>query len=93
MSDTVVADREAILRALAHLETIVPSLDQVGSAAATWSREEYEKALAAFINDWDVFKRLSEVRAILSELFDYDELERRFSDVEIWTPKHRTPNE
>jgi hypothetical protein len=98
MSDKLLLKREDAVRALRHLEIIVPSLDQLGSASASMTREEYERATAAFIDDWDVTRRLSEVRRVLSAQFPedpgpdgMDDLERELQDVVHWTPSSRMP--
>lgn len=41
------------------------------------------KDVGAFILDWDVTKKLAKVRAILSGVIDYDELERLFGETKV----------
>ena len=91
MADTVFIDRKLLLRALAHLEVIVPSLDHIGSAPSQWSEEEHDRALAAFVREWSVGPRLAEVRRILSDLVDYDELERLSAGIRTWRATDREP--
>ena len=91
MSDKVEMDRESLLEALGHLQVIVPSLDRIGSSAASMSEEEHRQALVDFLNDWSVGRRLADVRRILSEAFDDDELEVLFGEVETWQSNHRKP--
>jgi hypothetical protein len=91
MAGRVTLDRDALIKALMHLEVIVPSLDRIGSSAAIMSEEEYQKALSEFIQDWDVGPKLAEVRRILSEPFGDDDLEQIFDEIETWELTHRKP--
>ena len=75
MAGPIAMDRDAVLEALRHLGVIVPSLARIGSAGADLSKEDGQRLVAEFIDDWDVARRLAAVRRILSEGFDYDELE------------------
>lgn len=91
MAGRVTLDRDALVEALRHLDVIVPSLDRIGSAAATMSEEEYQRILSDFMHDWDVARKLAEVRRTLSDAFGDDELEHLFEEIEIWQPNHRKP--
>jgi hypothetical protein len=91
MKERATLDRDALLEALRHLQVIVPSLDRIGSSAATMSEEEYRQVLSDFMHDWDVGRKLAEVRRTLSHAFDDDELEHAFEDVETWELDHRKP--
>jgi hypothetical protein len=91
MPGKVTIDRDTLIEALRHLEAIVPSLDRIGSSVAEMSETEHERVLSEFMRDWHVGRRLADVRRILSDVFDYDELERLFGDVETWELDHRKP--
>ena len=77
--------RNDVKRALLQLEILIPSLDRLGSEFAD-EPSKYQSALASFVEDWNVFGRLTEMRKILSAAFEDDELEREFSDVPSWSP-------
>ena len=84
-------DRSALVTALRNLETIVVSLDRLGSCATEMNEEEYKESLVAFLADWDVFAKLSEARRLLSEPFEtelgndgMDELERELEGITFW---------
>ena len=91
MAGTVVLDRDVLIDALRHLEVIVSSLDRIGSAGAEWSELEFSRRLSAFIIDWDVGRRLAEVRKALSQAFGEDELDELFGEVDMWTQAKTTP--
>jgi hypothetical protein len=91
MAQTVTLTRDKLIEALRHLEVIVPSLDRLGSAASDLSDDEYRRAIVDFVHDWHVGPRLAKVRKVLSEAFDYDELERLFGGVDTWEVDHRKP--
>ena len=85
--DALPIPRATLLRVISHLETIVISLDRIGSS----SEPNTDRVLVDFINDWSVFQRLAECRGLLSELFsrelgedDMDELERELRNVPYW---------
>ena len=92
MADKIAVDRDTLLRALEHLEVIVPSLDRIGSAGAEVSEDEHRRMLSDFMWEWGVGRRLAEVRRLLSDLFDYDELEHLFGELETWRVSRRKPD-
>ena len=92
MSEKVQLGRASLIEALAHLEVIVPSLDHIGSFMRELPIEEQHRVLSEFIIDWTVGPRLAQVRHLLSEPLEYDELVKLFGDVEIWTSDHRKPH-
>ncbi len=88
--------RDKLLRVLSHLETLVVSIDRIGSAS--YEGENSDELLVNFHDDWQVFKRLAECRSILSEPFstelgddDMCELERELQHVEYWEFNKRKP--
>jgi hypothetical protein len=91
MSDTVTYDREVILRILRDLETIVPSLDRIGSLASDTPPDAIARILDDFITDWDVSRKLAAARRYLSDQFDYDEYEKLMEDVPHWRDSARKP--
>lgn len=98
MSKEIRIKREDALRALRHLEMIVLSLDHIGSASTNMSKEEYDRVSSEFLDDWDVARRLADVRRILSEQFPdepgddgTDELERELEGTPHWKPLATRP--
>lgn len=98
MSTEIRLKREDAVRALRYLEMIVVSLDRLGSASAGMTKEEFDRASSEFLDDWDVARRLAEVRRILSEQFPdepghdgMDDLERELEGTPHWTSKARKP--
>jgi hypothetical protein len=94
----VAIDRESLLRVLRDLNTIVVSLDRIGSAASGLTKEEYHRISSEFLDNWDVFQKLSQARAILSDPFSreegpdlMDELEREMEDVPYWSWTRQVP--
>ncbi len=93
-------DRDAVLAVLRDLEQIVVSLDRIGSATQEQSETDQDAALAAFVREWEVFRKLASARRILSEPFsdelgpdDMDELEYELADVTYWSSTGRAPRE
>jgi hypothetical protein len=87
-------ERVALITALRHLETIVVSLDRIGSCGAELGEQEYKDLVVEFLNDWNVFEKLAETRKILSTPFStalgddgMDELEREFDGLQYWSRK------
>lgn len=85
--DVVAVRLRDLVAVLRHLETIVVSLDHLGSATAEQSDAERADVLLQFMVEWGVFGRLADARAILSDYFsresggdDMDELEREMHD-------------
>lgn len=96
MAEVISLRREDAIRALRSLELIVVSLDRLGSAAADMTKEEYDRASSEFLTDWDVARRLAEVRKLLSERFadddpGGDELEKALDGTPHWTAHRRKP--
>ena len=94
----VTISREDLLRALRHISMIVVSSDRIGSCIGDHSKADVEDMFLHFVDDWDVFARLAEVRKLLSEPFstelgedDMDELERELDDLIYWRFDARTP--
>lgn len=78
-------DRDTILSVLRELHIIVPALDRIGSEWQGHPRERFDRLLSDFMIDWNVTTRLANARAALSSLFDYDELEHLFGEIETWS--------
>lgn len=91
MAERVMLDRDALITALKFLDAIVPSLDRIGSSASMMSEEEYKQVLSDFVHDWDVGRKLAEVRKTLAGAFGDDELEHLFEGIETWELNHRKP--
>lgn len=84
-------DREALVTAIRNLESVVISLDRIGTTASESSEEEYKDTVVAYLHDGRVFAKLAEARRLLSEPFKsdigddgMDELERELDGVECW---------
>ena len=93
-------DRDAVLSVLRDLDQVVVSLDRIGSVTADQSEAERDAALAAFVREWEVFRKLAQARQILSEPFSgelgpdsADELERELADVIYWSGTGRALRE
>jgi hypothetical protein len=84
-------ERDGLIKALRHLEVIVPSLARIGSFIRDVPDEEQHRVLAEFLLDWSIGPRLADVRELLSNAFDYEELERLVGNVEIWSSDNRKP--
>jgi hypothetical protein len=92
-----IMDRREAIRMLRDLESLVVSLDRIGSAFADHARER-SRALLAFVNDGSVFQKLAGVRRGLNDLCSdkrgpdgMDELEREVQDAPMWSLKHPKP--
>lgn len=90
--------RQKVLEVLRSLDTIVTSLDRIGSATASLPMAEQAEVLVQFFDEWDVFARLAAARRILSEPFSseigddqMDELEREMCGVPRWRSDQRKP--
>jgi hypothetical protein len=97
--EEVKINRKTLINVIRNLSTIVCSLDRIGSLVG---EKDYniDELTIKFLYDWQVFKRLSESRALLSEPFsnelgedDMDELERACEDVPIWSLSSQKPPE
>lgn len=87
-----------LLEVIRHLDTLVVSLDRIGSATAGQSRAQEAEVLSSFVDNWDVFRRLSECRTTLSDYFsrdlgidDMDELERELQNQQYWSSNAPRP--
>lgn len=96
-SNSICYSREDIISILKTLNQFVVSCAKMGSLY-----HDDPKGLMQvhdeFIRDWDMFRKMSDARSILSDAFsdevgddDMDELERELQDVEYWSDKHRKP--
>jgi hypothetical protein len=92
MTDKVCYDREKLLLAIRYLDSIVVSLDRVGSLSTDVTKRKGNDLLAQFHSEFDVFRKLSKARGILFDAFDrqlgdddMDELERELYDNEYWS--------
>jgi len=98
--DFVQISRADLIAVLRDLNTIVVSMDRIGSCAEDVGREQHDRLLLDFFDQWDVWKKLSEARSMLSEPFSYelgkdnmDELERELQDTPYWSFSNRLPPE
>ncbi len=89
-----------LVEVLKILETLVVSLDRIGSHHHECDRRTYERLISEFIEDWAVAPKLSAARRILSEYFDatpddhgLEELERAIHDTPCWDLDRRRPPE
>ncbi len=87
-----------IVRILRDINSIVVSLDRIGSVSASIEPEEHDKMLADFVRTWEVFHKLAEARSVLSQAFsqelgddEMDELERAMEGVPYWSLTSRYP--
>ena len=97
-SEAIQFPRSTIVHVLRDVEMLVVSSDRVGSSIAELSIEEQNRVLRAFVDDWNVFGRLSRIREILGDAFSrevgddgMDELERELQDVPFWRDHARKP--
>jgi hypothetical protein len=92
MSDENVSlSRGDLIRCLEFLNSIVPSLDRIGSASAGMERDDYCRLLTEYVETWGVAPKLAYVRRVLSEPLSYDELESLFENVPVWSLNSRQP--
>ena len=87
-----------LIDALSTLETIVVSLDRIGSCHAELEQGAYDKITTEFVEQWDICRRLLAMRKTLSNYFsddlgdeDMDELERALHETPHWQRHHRKP--
>ena len=87
-----------ILDVLRVLETLISSLDRLGSCHAELKKETYQRLTTEFLDQWSICRRLTEARQILSAYFpadlgddDMDELERALHDTPHWQWECRKP--
>lgn len=95
---TMKIPREELLNVLRALESIVVSLDRIGSSTSAMSQEDRGKILAAYAEKWEIFSALAHVRRTLSALFSDDvgsdgmgELEREMQDIPHWSSDKPEP--
>jgi hypothetical protein len=98
--DFVQISRADLIAVLRDLNTIVVSMDRIGSCAEEVGLEQNNRLLLDFFDQWDVWQKLSEARSKLSEPFSYelgednmDELERELEDTPYWSFSNRLPPE
>lgn len=92
--ETVTYDKEKIIQILRDLNILVVSTDRIGSVwADTVSDDEYNAIFLKFFDDFEFFKKLASARRVLQDAFSDEvgedgmgELERRFQDLEYWSP-------
>jgi hypothetical protein len=96
-AETITYKKEDVLKILADINTIVVSLDRIGSAGAEMPLEDHDRMAGEFVRQWDVFRMLASARKILSDRFsdelgddDKDELEREMEDVPFWRSDARS---
>jgi hypothetical protein len=58
-------NRAELLRVAQHLNVIVVSLDRIGAAHAEAGRSDLAAALLDFLDNWDVFAKLAQVREVV----------------------------
>jgi hypothetical protein len=89
MSSKIEIERERLVSILRDLESIVPSLDRLGSAAVWMTGHEANQALADFFDEWDVGRKLARIRSELSDALgplSDEQIESIFGDVRVWRP-------
>src|SRR5262252_686568 len=98
--DFVQVSRADLIDVLRDLNTIVVSIDRIGSCAEDVGLEQNDRILLDFFDQWDVWQKLSEARSKLSEPFSYelgednmDELERELQGTPYWSFSNRLPPE
>ncbi|MEP7336601.1 MAG: hypothetical protein ABI977_02460 [Acidobacteriota bacterium] len=91
-------NRADLIEVLRDLNTIVVSIDRIGSCIGDTGEEVNDRLLLEFFDQWDVWKKLSNIRTKLSEPFsrelgedNMDELERELQDVPYWRLINRMP--
>jgi hypothetical protein len=96
--EVVMLKKRDLIGILRDLNTIVVSIDRIGSSAPEISQESNERLLLDFLDQWNVWGKLAEIRAKLSEPFSselgkdgMDELEREMQNVPYWSLKRRKP--
>ncbi len=94
MSDTVSYDRSTIVGVFRDLEELVVSLDRIGSHVALEGLSPIEDArvLREFVDQWQLFRKLSHARSVLGDAFSrdpgpdgMDELERECETCRFWS--------
>jgi hypothetical protein len=92
----IAIDRGKLLSIVRDLNTIVVSIDHIGSSFD--DRKACDKAALTFFDESWVWRKLSEMRSQLHDLFPrklgpdgMDELERELQDVPYWSQKHPKP--
>jgi hypothetical protein len=83
--------RSQIINVLRTLDELVVSLDRIGSSSSDMTELEQNAAIANFIRNHDVFRKVAQARQILSEPFPtalgpdgMEDLEREMQDVRYW---------
>lgn len=91
MNERVEFDKAQVVQVLRWLEEIVLSLDQIETHAAGIEPSVMVQMKSDFIDDWDVCRKLAQIRSILSKPIAYDELEDLMADVPHWRFQARLP--
>ena len=93
----ITIDRTTLISIVRNLNTMVVSLDRIGSSFAD-DPKACDKATLRFLDSWWVWPKLSEMRSQLHDLFSskagpdgMGELERELQDVPYWSQKHPVP--
>ncbi|MGQ4810164.1 hypothetical protein NKDENANG_03613 [Candidatus Entotheonellaceae bacterium PAL068K] len=98
MKDYMNVRTSDLVEVLKILETLVVSLDRLGSHYHDMDHGAFERVVTEFIKDWEVSRNLVVARRLLSEYFDdtlgeddQDELERAMCDPPHWEFDQRKP--
>lgn len=89
--------RARLIDVARHLESVVVSLDRIGSTYAT-DRPKLESVIGSFVVDSGVFERLTHARALIFAILTNnqdgvqadEQLERELGDVQYWSPDEDT---
>ena len=91
-TDLVFLTKTELLEILKELNVIVVSLDRIGSYHSEISEQESNKIISDFINNWDVFRKLANIRRILdAKLNEHintvtrEKLDEEFEALEYWS--------
>ena len=95
---TLEYDTDAILDILVDLNTLVVSLDKLGSAFHDMDEETWRKACSDFLRDWRAFHLVANARYVLgSAIEDESELEERYfarvEGMENWSFSQHKPSD
>ena len=86
------------LRALKNLESLVVSLDRLGSTRSDLTNGEFDRAVSEFVVRWKVTRKLADLRRMLADAYcksigsaGEKKLEKQLSNVPHWTSDNRKP--
>jgi hypothetical protein len=89
-TDTVEVDREVLYEIAQDLNTLVVSLDRIGSCHPD-DRAALERALTEFVIEWRVADRLARARRVIGDAVlgpnASPEEEEALGDSPVWEPK------